>query len=97
MTRPRLTLIDLDDILPDDPPSANVQVPDLRVAHQPVLQPDGQTVSFELYVVVSVTDVVHVGRLAVKDGVALFVAGETPSVVNAIRRRLNESDSGAVC
>jgi hypothetical protein len=63
---------------------------DLRVAHQPVLQPDGQTVSFELYVVVSVTDVVHVGRLAVKDGVALFVVWETPSVVDAIRRRLNE-------
>jgi hypothetical protein len=44
---------------------------------------------------VSITDVVHVSRLAVKDGVALFVAGETPSVVDAMRRRLNESDSGA--
>jgi hypothetical protein len=72
-------------------------MPDLRVAHQPVLQPDGQTVSFELYVVVSVTDVVHVGSLAVKHGVALFIAGETPSIVDAIRRRLNESDSGAEC
>jgi hypothetical protein len=78
-----LTLVNLDNILPNNATSANVEVSDLRVAHKPLLEPHGETVCLQLDKVVLVTDGVHVGGVAMMDGVALFVVGETPSVVNA--------------
>jgi hypothetical protein len=78
-----LTLVDFDNVLPNDAPSANVQVADFRVAHETLLETDGESVSLELDKVVLVPDSVHVRGVTVEDGVALFVGGEPPAVVNA--------------
>ena len=39
--------------------------------------------SFELDKVVFVSDSIHVGGVAVEDGVALLVVGKTPAIVDA--------------
>jgi hypothetical protein len=57
--------------------------PNLRVAHETLLQADSKTGSVELDKVVVVTDGVHAGGVAVEDGVALLVVGESPAIVNA--------------
>jgi hypothetical protein len=83
-------LVDFDNVLPDDAPGANVQVADLRVAHEALLEANGEAVSLELDKVVLVPDGVHVRGVTVEDGIALFVGRETPAVVNATRRASQE-------
>jgi hypothetical protein len=79
----KLTLVNLDNVLPDDAPGANVKVTDLRVAHQPVLETDSEAMRFKLDKVVLVADGVHVGRVAVVDGIALFLGRDAPAIVYA--------------
>lgn len=79
-----LTLVNLDDILPNNSAGTNVQVSNFRVTHQALLQTDSETVSFELDKVVLVADSIHVGGVTVENGVTLLLRGETPTVVDAV-------------
>lgn len=79
-----LTLVNLDDILPNNSAGTNVQVSNFGVTHQALLQTDGKTVSFELDKVVLVADSIHVGGVTVENGVTLLLLRKTPTVVDAI-------------
>lgn len=56
------TDVDLDDVLPDDASCSNVEVPYLRVAHKPIGETNGKTVSGERGVRVCLSDGVHIIR-----------------------------------
>lgn len=77
-------LVDADDILPDDTASTNVQVADLRVAHEALGEADGERGSFELGVAgVGGCELVHDRGLCVGDGIAILgrgLGGHTPTV-----------------
>lgn len=79
------TLINLDNVLPDDSSSTDVEVttsqlycqlyhsPDLGVSHETLLQPDSESVSLKWDKVVFIPDLIHVGGVSVVDGIALLV------------------------
>lgn len=77
-------LVDADDILPDDTPSTNVQVSDLRVAHQTLRQTDSKGGGLELSVTGSTLgELVHDGGLGIGDGVAVLrrrLGGNSPAI-----------------
>lgn len=77
-------LVDADDILPDDTASTNVQVADLRVAHEALGEANGERGSLELGVAgVGRRELVHDRGLCVGDGIAIFgrgLGGHTPTV-----------------
>lgn len=78
-------LVDAHDVLPDDTASANVQVADLRVAHETLGQTDGEGRSLELSVTGSALgEGVHDGGLRVGDGVSILgrVGGGNSPTVN---------------
>jgi hypothetical protein len=65
--------VNADDILPDDTSSTNVQVSDLRVAHQTLGQTDGKGGSLELGVAGGAFgEGVHDGGVGVGDGIAVL-------------------------
>jgi hypothetical protein len=78
-------LVDTDNVLPDDAARSNVQVADLGVAHETLLQTNSEARGLKLSKVVLVTNLVHVGGLAVEDGIALLVVGKSPAIVDAAR------------
>lgn len=66
-------LVDADDVLPDDAAGADVEVADLRVAHQALGQADGQRRGLELDIArLALGEGVHDGRLGGRDGVAVL-------------------------
>lgn len=77
-------LIDTNNILPDDTASTNVQVADLRVAHEALGKADSQGGSFELGEAgLALRELVHDRGLAGSDGVAIlggFSRRDTPAV-----------------
>jgi len=77
-------LIDADDILPDDTASTNVQVADLRVAHEALGKANGEGGSFELGIAgVGRCELVHDRGLRVGDGITILgrgLGGHTPTV-----------------
>lgn len=84
-----LTLVNLDDILPNNSAGTNVQVSNFGVTHQALLQTDSKAVSFELDKVVLVADSIHVGGVTVENGVTLLLLRKTPTVVDAISMKKN--------
>lgn len=66
-------LVDTDDVLPDDPSRSDVQVSDLRVAHQALRQTDSQRRGLELDITRLVLGkAVHDGCVRGGDGVAIL-------------------------
>ena len=73
-------LVDPGQVLGDDRPRAEVQVPDLGVAHLPVGQPDAAPAGLELRVGVCGPQLVEHRRLRERDGVARPGLGQPPAV-----------------
>ncbi|KAG9527173.1 phosphoglycerate mutase 2, partial [Aureobasidium melanogenum] len=81
-------LVDADNVLPDDSAGADVQVADLRVAHEALGETDGERRGLELGVALGdlaalLGELVHPGSVGVEDGVALVgrvLASDAPSV-----------------
>lgn len=84
MLPPGHTLINLDNVLPNNTACPDVQMSNFGVTHQSLLQADGQTMCLELDKVVLVPDGIHVGGVSVVDGVTLLVGRDTPAIVYAV-------------
>jgi hypothetical protein len=76
--------VDLDDVLPDNPTGADVEMADLRVAHEAVRKADGETMGGDGAVRVVFRDLVHVCRVTREDRVAFhfLLRRNTPAIVH---------------
>lgn len=65
----------------------SIALPDFRVAHEPVVETNGESVRCELPVRVLFRDGVHVLGAACSDGVALLGrhVRDSPAIVHAVR------------
>lgn len=85
-------LVYSDNILVHDASSANVEMADLRVAHEALRQTNGSGRGLELGVaVLALGKGIHDGGFGICDGISVLgrlSAGDTPSVNDDWRRRL---------